>query len=141
MAPFPELLSALAWKAVEKVIDAHAKHMIDNKWVEVKRHDGVAASAGLTSSIQKATEEPELLGHEIENWAACLGGSTVSGREEVCSMEVMRKKTTLGSWPVSLEPTSLKQIPVPNSTWHDSPQRPDQPATNLNAEPSRNPKL
>ena len=91
--------------------------------------------------LWEATEEPELLGHEIENWAACLGGSTVSGREEVCSMEVMRKKTTLGSWPVSLEPTSLKQIPVPNSTWHDSPQRPDQPATNLNAEPSRNPKL
>eukprot|EP00439_Symbiodinium_sp_Y106_P060760 s1364_g9.t1 len=40
--------------AVEKVIDAHAKHMIDNKWVEVKRHDGIAASAGLTSSMQKA---------------------------------------------------------------------------------------
>ena len=36
MAPFPELLSALAWKAVEKVIDAHAKHMIDNKWVEAQ---------------------------------------------------------------------------------------------------------
>ncbi|CAE7555316.1 CELF4 [Symbiodinium sp. CCMP2592] len=45
--------------AVEKVIDAHAKHMIDNKWVEVKRHDGIAASAGLTTSMQKATEEPE----------------------------------------------------------------------------------
>lgn len=46
-------------EAVEKVIDAHAKHMIDNKWVEVKRHDGVAASAGLTSSMTK--DEPEHL--------------------------------------------------------------------------------
>ncbi|CAE7864987.1 CYP86A7, partial [Symbiodinium microadriaticum] len=32
-------------EAVDKVIEAHAKHMIDNKWVEVKKHDGVAASA------------------------------------------------------------------------------------------------
>merc|ERR1719458_2226198 len=43
--------------AIDKVIEAHAKHMIDNKWVEVKRHDGMAACAGMTSSLQKKTEE------------------------------------------------------------------------------------
>merc|ERR1719401_1949860 len=43
--------------AVDKVIEAHAKHMIDNKWVEVKRHDGMAACAGMASSLQKKVEE------------------------------------------------------------------------------------
>ena len=27
-------------------MQAHAKHMIDNKWVDVKRHDNDAHSAG-----------------------------------------------------------------------------------------------
>ena len=27
-------------------VQAHAKHMIDNKWVDVKRHDNDAHSAG-----------------------------------------------------------------------------------------------
>merc|ERR1740121_2693184 len=44
-------------EAVDKVIEAHAKHMIDNKWVEVKRHDGMAACAGMASSLQKKVEE------------------------------------------------------------------------------------
>ncbi|CAK9091788.1 RNA-binding protein squid (Heterogeneous nuclear ribonucleoprotein 40) (HNRNP 40) [Durusdinium trenchii] len=56
-------------EAVEKVIDAHAKHMIDNKWVEVKRHDGVAASAGLTSSLQKAEEPEEEAEPQGEEWS------------------------------------------------------------------------
>merc|ERR1719510_855210 len=43
--------------AVDRVIEAHAKHMIDNKWVEVKRHDGMAACAGMASSLQKKAEE------------------------------------------------------------------------------------
>ena len=34
-------LLALLSEAVEKVIDAHAKHMIDNKWVEVRAAGGV----------------------------------------------------------------------------------------------------
>ncbi|CAE8690122.1 unnamed protein product, partial [Polarella glacialis] len=40
-------------EAIDKVIDAHAKHMIDNKWVEVKRHDGLAASAGINTAMAK----------------------------------------------------------------------------------------
>eukprot|EP00927_Polykrikos_kofoidii_P045633 TRINITY_DN3966_c0_g4_i1.p1 TRINITY_DN3966_c0_g4~~TRINITY_DN3966_c0_g4_i1.p1 ORF type:complete len:840 (+),score=178.25 TRINITY_DN3966_c0_g4_i1:121-2520(+) len=44
--------------AVDKVLEAHAKHMIDNKWVEVKRHDGMAACAGMTASLAKKSEEP-----------------------------------------------------------------------------------
>ncbi|CAL1138720.1 unnamed protein product [Cladocopium goreaui] len=42
--------------AVDKVIEAHAKHMIDNKWVEVKKHDGIAASVrdlGLYNALRK----------------------------------------------------------------------------------------
>jgi len=62
-------------EAVEKVIDAHAKHMIDNKWVEVKRHDGMAACAGMASSLAKKAEEeappPKEETHEenAEQWA------------------------------------------------------------------------
>merc|ERR1719210_2463535 len=44
-------------EAVDKVIEAHAKHMIDNKWVEVKKHDGMAACAGMTASLAKKVEE------------------------------------------------------------------------------------
>ena len=32
--------------SVERAIAAHAKHMIDNKWVDVKRHDYEAHAAG-----------------------------------------------------------------------------------------------
>merc|ERR1740121_2644358 len=45
--------------AVDKVIEAHAKHMIDNKWVEVKRHDGMAACAGMATSLSKKVAEEE----------------------------------------------------------------------------------
>jgi len=44
-------------EAVDKVLEAHAKHMIDNKWIEVKRHDGMAACAGMTASLAKKVEE------------------------------------------------------------------------------------
>ena len=43
-------------ESVERVIEAHAKHMIDNKWVEVKRHDGQAACAGKMASLAKEVE-------------------------------------------------------------------------------------
>jgi len=46
-------------EAIDKVIEAHAKHMIDNKWVEVKRHDGMAACAGMTTTLKKKLEEEE----------------------------------------------------------------------------------
>lgn len=46
-------------EAVDKVIDAHAKHMIDNKWVEVKRHDGMAACAGMTATLAKKVEDED----------------------------------------------------------------------------------
>merc|ERR1719203_2775670 len=57
--------------AVDKVIEAHAKHMIDNKWVEVKRHDGMAACAGMASSLQKKVEEeaPTAKKEEEEDWS------------------------------------------------------------------------
>merc|ERR1719456_373177 len=45
--------------SVERVIDAHAKHMIDNKWVEVRRRDSMAAHAGRTTSAAAKEKEPE----------------------------------------------------------------------------------
>lgn len=54
-------------EAIEKVMDAHEKHMIDNKWVEVKRHDGVAACAGIATSLQKKAEEGEVADVPIED--------------------------------------------------------------------------
>merc|ERR1719353_2057587 len=45
--------------SVERVIDAHAKHMIDNKWVEVRRRDSMAAHAGRTSSSAQKEKEKE----------------------------------------------------------------------------------
>merc|ERR1719440_38610 len=46
-------------EAVERVIDAHAKHMIDNKWVEVRRRDSMAAHAGRTTSAAQQAKEKE----------------------------------------------------------------------------------
>merc|ERR1719482_743414 len=45
--------------SVERVIDAHAKHMIDNKWVEVRRRDSMAAHAGRTNPKEKEKQEEE----------------------------------------------------------------------------------
>merc|ERR1719353_2332213 len=45
--------------SVERVIDAHAKHMIDNKWVEVRRRDSMAAHAGRTTSSKQQEKEKE----------------------------------------------------------------------------------
>jgi len=57
-------------EAVDKVIEAHAKHMIDNKWVEVKKHDGIAASAGMEASIKKKDDdEPEQQEEDREDWS------------------------------------------------------------------------
>merc|ERR1740129_1973586 len=68
--------------AIEKVMEAHAKHMIDNKWVEVKRHDGMAACAGRAAAFAKeevdddgaedATPEPGTAGPDDweETWSA-----------------------------------------------------------------------
>merc|ERR1719414_31984 len=57
--------------AVDKVIEAHAKHMIDNKWVEVKRHDGMAACAGMATSLQKKVEDeaPAPKDESHEDWS------------------------------------------------------------------------
>jgi len=43
-------------ESVERVIEAHAKHMIDNKWVEVRRRDSVAACAGRAATLAKEAE-------------------------------------------------------------------------------------
>jgi hypothetical protein len=44
--------------AVDKVIEKREKHMIDNKWIDVRRHDGKAACAGRASSLTK--DEPKI---------------------------------------------------------------------------------
>jgi len=46
-------------ESVERVIEAHAKHMIDNKWVEVRRRDSVAACAGRAATLAKEAEESQ----------------------------------------------------------------------------------
>jgi len=46
-------------ESIERVIDAHAKHMIDNKWVEVRRRDSMAAHAGRTQAAKEKEKEPE----------------------------------------------------------------------------------
>mmetsp|Transcript_251 Transcript_251/g.858 ORF Transcript_251/g.858 Transcript_251/m.858 type:complete len:815 (+) Transcript_251:84-2528(+) len=46
-------------ESVERVIEAHAKHMIDNKWVEVRRRDSVAACAGRAATLAKEQEESQ----------------------------------------------------------------------------------
>jgi len=43
--------------AVAKVIENRSKHMIDNKWIDVKQHSGVAACAGRAAALTK--EEPK----------------------------------------------------------------------------------
>merc|ERR1719329_1860868 len=43
--------------AVERVIEKRAAHMIDNKWIDVKRHNGVAACAGRATSLAKETDK------------------------------------------------------------------------------------
>mmetsp|Transcript_18794 Transcript_18794/g.34933 ORF Transcript_18794/g.34933 Transcript_18794/m.34933 type:complete len:408 (+) Transcript_18794:166-1389(+) len=45
--------------AVDKVIASRAQHMIDNKWIDVKRHNGVAACAGRAASLAKPEEPKE----------------------------------------------------------------------------------
>lgn len=55
-------------EAVERVLENRASHMIDNKWVDVKRHDGVAACAGRAASLQKDAEETQD-GWE-DNWSS-----------------------------------------------------------------------
>merc|ERR1712216_954857 len=39
--------------SVARVLDARSKHMIDNKWIDVKKHSGVAACAGRAASLTK----------------------------------------------------------------------------------------
>lgn len=109
-------------EAVDKVIEAHAKHMIDNKWVEVKKHDGVAASAGITESIamtkKKDDDEPEEedRGDYSEKWsqqylemASKLGemeGGSGGGEKKSSStsqMEDMMKQ-------MGLDPAMMKQM-------------------------------
>lgn len=46
-------------ESIERVIDAHAKHMIDNKWVEVRRRDSMAAHAGRNQAAKEKEKEPE----------------------------------------------------------------------------------
>lgn len=49
--------------AVDQVIEKRAAHMIDNKWIDVKRHNGVAACAGRATSLAnddvKEQDEPK----------------------------------------------------------------------------------
>merc|ERR1719313_2266533 len=45
--------------AVAKVLDARSKHMIDNKWIDVKKHSGVAACAGRAASLTKEAHKEE----------------------------------------------------------------------------------
>eukprot|EP00439_Symbiodinium_sp_Y106_P086276 s400_g32.t1 len=42
--------------SVDRAIEAHAQHMIDNKWVDVKRHDNDAHSAGPASAYRDDRE-------------------------------------------------------------------------------------
>lgn len=42
--------------AIDKVMDARSKHMIDNKWIDVKKHSGVAACAGRAQALTKDSE-------------------------------------------------------------------------------------
>eukprot|EP00435_Cladocopium_sp_Y103_P005662 s931_g1.t2 len=39
-------------ESVDRAIEAHARHMIDNKWVDVKRHDSDAHAAGPASMLR-----------------------------------------------------------------------------------------
>lgn len=45
--------------AVARVIEKRAAHMIDNKWIDVKRHNGVAACAGRATSLSKDTDKDQ----------------------------------------------------------------------------------
>merc|ERR1712187_688927 len=55
--------------AVDKVIEKRANHLIDNKWLEVKRHDGKQACAGRAASLTKddsKIEDEELDQDDLE---------------------------------------------------------------------------
>merc|ERR1719478_1377371 len=45
--------------SIDRVLDARSKHMIDNKWIDVKKHSGVAACAGRAASLTKDEHKEE----------------------------------------------------------------------------------
>merc|ERR1719183_693506 len=61
--------------AVDRVIEKRANHMIDNKWIDVKKHSGVAACAGRAASVKEEAKpkdvdeeaDPEDLGEKWTN--------------------------------------------------------------------------
>lgn len=106
--------------AVDKVIEAHAKHMIDNKWVEVKKHDGVAASAGMTESLNKKKadeDEPEEKAENRDDWSEKWSQQYLEMASKLGEMEQGGEKKSSGTSEMEqmmkqmgLDPSMMKQM-------------------------------
>lgn len=106
--------------AVDKVIEAHAKHMIDNKWVEVKKHDGIAASAGITEMMNKKKandDDPEEKAENREDYSEKWSQQYLEMASKLGEMEQGGEKKPSGSSEMEqmmkqmgLDPAMMKQM-------------------------------
>ncbi|CAE7493698.1 sqd [Symbiodinium sp. CCMP2592] len=76
--------------SVDRAIEAHAQHMIDNKWVDVKRHDNDAHSAGPASAYRDDRERKK------KQATASSDDDAVDDRKAARSMLQQSMKTAMG---------------------------------------------
>eukprot|EP00439_Symbiodinium_sp_Y106_P086354 s400_g32.t2 len=76
--------------SVDRAIEAHAQHMIDNKWVDVKRHDNDAHSAGPASAYRDDRERKK------KQATASSDDDAVDDRKAARSMLQQSMKNAMG---------------------------------------------
>eukprot|EP00913_Durusdinium_trenchii_P027973 g26228.t1 len=111
--------------AVDKVIEAHAKHMIDNKWVEVKKHDG----AGMTESLNKKKadeDEPEEKAKNRDDWSEKWSQQYLEMASKLGEMEQGGEKKSSGTSEMEqmmkqmgLDPSMMKQMGMDPKSMQD----------------------